>query len=106
MKAVHSPRWADLPPLAKNVLTCMAITARDHPREEDGIEVQPANYYYRGHEHIGVSEFATSKEDPEWPAVQQKITRAIRQLEEAGALRTVQPAANGRKAIYELLPPM
>lgn len=104
MKQIHSPRWAHLPPLAKNVLTCMATTVLDEPGVDKHGNEQPARLYFRGHEYIGVNGFATGKDDPGWPAVQQKITRAIRQLEEAGALRTLQPATNGQRAYYELLP--
>jgi hypothetical protein len=99
--AAFMPEWsALLTPREHLILLAMCHLALDE--ERDGCE---AGLYFAGHEFLMLRVDGTDhSDDPKaYASARQSIRRALRRLEEVGAIELVREAKNARKAEYRLL---
>lgn len=98
----HGPQWAELGDTAHRVLTYMALKAMDaDTRSAYTGAVIPGRIYAKGHAPIVD---AIQRRDQTREAASQSVTRSIRLLKQAGAIRLVTPARYGQPPIYEVTP--
>lgn len=95
------PQWAVLPERERLVLVIMCRHALDEPRDGN-----PSRLYFGGHDLLllALEGQAWPREHPRHRPAMERVRRALRRLEEAGAVRREVTATHGRKARYELLP--
>jgi hypothetical protein len=99
VRVVHSVRWANLSPNARLVFAMMAGTCLDHPKNG-----QPARRYWGGHDTLIHQLAGAEPGAPAYPTGQKRVTRAIRELIESGAITRHRAGHKGRQAEYELHP--
>jgi len=99
VRVVHSARWAGLSPHARLVYAMMAGTCLDQPKNG-----QPAHRYWGGHDILIHQLTGAEPGSPTYPTGQRRITRAIHELIENGAITRLRAGHKGRQAEYELHP--
>jgi len=98
--AALQPHWARLlTPRETLTLVCMCQAALDEPR--DGM---PAGYFFAGTDYLILRiEGDDFRADPRrHEAARKAVSRALRRLEEVGAIRQLRKAKNARRAEYLL----
>lgn len=92
--ATLNPHWSHLGDRAFRVLTIMALTALDTPRNG-----QEAGLYWAGHEYLCAVMYGT--DDPA-ENQRQAVKRAVRELVKAGAIEVAQASTGRRRARYRV----
>ena len=93
------PMWSGLTSTERLVHITMAYSALD---ETSG--GRQGRIYYGGHAHLVLAVTGATDASPGYAVGRRKIVRALAALEQAGAIARIKRGANGRRAVYELLP--
>lgn len=100
VKAALHPRWAGLSPFARLVWIEMCMRTID-PNQDDPREPR---LYYGGHGFLVGATLGRDPEDDLYAAGVRRVERALKELREAGAVRSLNKPRAGTRANYTVHP--